>query len=211
MNSWIAITGVGSAASMVPAAAAIALILGFGRAWKSAAIWLSVFGLGVAFTAASKIAFLGWGIGIRALNFTGISGHTLLAASVCLTVMYLVSRETSAKARTGWLAVGVACAIAVGLSRLALRMHSPAEVVAGWCLGALVALGFAFLSSRYETRRGIPRLALLGSFVAIVAATHGARAPTQDWLTRVALQLSGHAKPFERGTWLRSGDLADWM
>ena len=33
-------------------------------------------------TTASKVAFIGWGLGLSALDFTGISGHAMIASAV---------------------------------------------------------------------------------------------------------------------------------
>jgi len=39
------------------------------------------FGITGAIVSASKLAFMGWGIGIRELDFTGFSGHSALFAA----------------------------------------------------------------------------------------------------------------------------------
>jgi hypothetical protein len=44
-------------------------------AWR----WALLFGITGAIVCASKLAFMGWGMGIRELDFTGFSGHTALS------------------------------------------------------------------------------------------------------------------------------------
>ena len=96
--------------------------------------------------AATKIAFLGWGIGSARLDFTGVSGHTTLATAVTLTAIHLLSRGLPRSYRLALLAVGLADALAVGLSRLAVQAHSFSEVCAGLVIGGLVAGGFVAAS-----------------------------------------------------------------
>ena len=56
--------------------------LGGARCWRLALVWCGVFGGALFVAAASQMAFIGWGIGIRSLSFTGFSGHATRAAAV---------------------------------------------------------------------------------------------------------------------------------
>ena len=137
MMAWTLITGFGDSAVMLPAAVAIALWLAAGGAWRTTIVRLVTIGAGAALVAATKIAFLGWGIGSARLDFTGVSGHTTLATAVTLTAIHLLSRGLPRPYRLALLAVGLAGALAVGVSRLAVQAHSFSEVCAGLVIGEI--------------------------------------------------------------------------
>jgi hypothetical protein len=44
--------------------------------------WLQALSVAAGLTLASKMAFIGWGLGSAAFNFTGISGHAMFASAV---------------------------------------------------------------------------------------------------------------------------------
>jgi hypothetical protein len=86
------------------------------------------------------------------------------------------------------------------VSRVLLHAHSVSEVVAGCALGAAVAVAFARLAWRAEAGRIAP--APVAASLAVVAITlHGIPVPTQQWITQIALELSGHERPFVRARW----------
>jgi len=195
--SWTLITDFGDSAVMLPAAATIALWLGAGGAWRAMAAWLLSFGLGAAAVVGTKIAFLGWGIGIATLNFTGISGHTMLATAVTLTAIHLLSMGAPRPLRLALMAAGLAGALAIGISRLALDAHSLSEVCSGLIIGGLVAGGFALASRRLAAPVLAPGL-MLASLAIVCIAMHGHQAGAQGLIERVSLYLSGHGQAYTR-------------
>jgi len=70
------------------------------------------------------------------------SGHSTSSAALFLTVGLLFAVVILRRPIARVLAVGISGlgAILIGLSRLVLGVHWPTDVVAGWCLGALVCL-----------------------------------------------------------------------
>jgi membrane-associated phospholipid phosphatase len=70
------------------------------------------------------------------------SGHATDSAALFLTVGLVVAAVVLRRPLARLLVVGLAgaAALAVGLSRLVLGVHWPTDVLAGWGLGALVAL-----------------------------------------------------------------------
>jgi PAP2 superfamily len=200
---WPLLTDFGDSAVLAPAALLIAAWLAAGQAWRGALRWCLLFGLGLLLTVSSKIAFIGWGIGVRALDFTGVSGHTMLATAIYGAGLWLAMPRSQPGLRAMGMVVGLLTGGLVGLSRLALGVHSPAEVVAGFVIGALVCLGFV-ASSRDVARPGIPPLILIAAWVMVIAGLYGDKAPSESLIAQVALHLSGHDRPYVRATWLGS-------
>ena len=93
------------------------------RDWKQTAQWALLFGGVGAIVCASKLAFMGWGIGIRELDFTGFSGHSALSASIWPVMMWLLTGRFSTAVRKTAVLSGYALALLIGYSRLALRFH----------------------------------------------------------------------------------------
>jgi membrane-associated phospholipid phosphatase len=197
MAFWTLITNFGDSAVMLPAAATIAVWLAAGGAWRAAFVWVSAFGAGAVLVAATKIAFLGWGIGSSRLDFTGISGHTMLTTSVMLTAIHLLSRGLPQRHRLVLLAIGLAGTLAVGVSRLALEAHSASEVCAGLAIGGLVAGGFALSSRRLAPPTLAPGL-MIAVLAVVCVAMHGHQAGAQGLIVRLAVYLSGHGAVYTR-------------
>jgi membrane-associated phospholipid phosphatase len=200
MTNWIAITRVGGVNVMLPAAVAIAAWLGASRAWRMAACWCLLFAGVLAVTVASKLSFIGWGVGIRSLDFTGVSGHAARAMAVVPTIVFLGLLQARRRARIAGVAIGVMFAMLIAISRLTLHAHSISEVVAGCLLGGAACALFAAKFDR-------PRMAAPGRAVAAlvisasIAATTLKPAPTQRWMIASALYLSGHDRPYIRQGW----------
>jgi len=198
MNFWPALTDLGDSALMLPAILAVALWLLTMRAWWMSLCWLGLVCLAIGLVALTKIAFIGWGLGIRSLNFTGISGHATLAMSVLPLVGWLLGSRRSRLARMVLTLAFVLVALLIGVSRIGLGYHSTAEVVTGIALGGLVAGGFFLLNRQSQPHqlryRWIPALLIL----ALLISGRGDRAPSEHLLTAIALFASGHTEPYHR-------------
>ncbi|GAA4357252.1 phosphatase PAP2 family protein [Variovorax defluvii] len=201
---WYAITWFGDSGLLLPAAVWIAVWLGVRTvtrpiAWR----WLVLFGTAGALVALSKIAFMGWGIGSATLNFTGVSGHTMLAASVWPVAFWLTAAHCAPRVRFSAATLGWTFAVLIGLSRLAIFAHSKSEVAAGFALGAAVSGLFLWR----QHHRPPPRLhwvLLLISIASPLAFLRpGTPAPTHDVLSVIAVRLAGIERPFTRDDLLR--------
>ena len=200
MISWFNITTAGSFSIMAPAAAIIVVWLALNRAWQLVLWWCLLFIGSMGVAVASKIAFIGWGIGIRSLNFTGFSGHALRAAAVAPVLLYLLLQKTASVPRKSGVLLGLVFAILIAWSRLEVNAHSVSEAIAGWLLGITVSLGFIWIlshSPKIELNPWVISLSLIG----LLATPNITPVPTQRWITEAALYISGHDKPYIRATW----------
>ncbi|VVE61704.1 phosphatase PAP2 family protein [Pandoraea captiosa] len=200
-NFWITITDFGSAAVTVPLAIALTLWLVCARAWHTALVWVALFGAGSFVVAVSKVMFLGWGLGVREIDFTGVSGHTMFAATIYPVMAWLLLRKLA----WPWRALGVLAAaagsVAVGVSRIALSAHSVSESVAGCLVGFSVWAAFAWFT-RGDDTPNLKTLPMAASLFALMIWLHGESVPTQRWITDIALVMSGREQPFKRYSWL---------
>ena len=199
MIAWTSITKFGDAVVMLPAAMAITAWLFIAGPRRLALQWIALFGIAAALVTLTKLAFVGWGIGIAGLDFTGISGHTTFAMTVIPPLFYLATPSTAQTWRILAALFGIACAVLIGISRLTLHAHSVSEVVLGCVLGLAISLGFIRLARRHP----MPRLhatAAACCIAALMIGWYAQAAPTQHYLERVALYLSGHAQPFQRAS-----------
>lgn len=200
VSVWISITALGGVGVMGPVALIVATWLALGYRWKYAGAWIALLGGASGLVALSKIAFIGWGIGVRHLDFTGISGHALMSTAVLPVAIFVALLSARGSIRAAGVAVGLVLGVCVGVSRVVLDAHSVSEVVAGCALGTVVALAFVRIAWRAESGKLSPT-PVAASLAAVVVALHGVPVPTQHWITEIALGLSGHERPYVRASW----------
>lgn len=204
-EGWVAFTWLGDSGLLLPLALLITLWLAASRrTWPTALLWVLLFGAGCMAVLLSKLAFMGWGIGIASLDFTGFSGHSAMAASVWPVALWLFAARARHGTRVALVCLGWLLAGGIGVSRLVLDAHSPAEVVTGLALGFAVSASFLALQRRsgHPSMRGTLVVASLLLLVAL--RDPGVPAPTQHLLERIAVRLSGTERPFTRED-LRAG------
>ncbi len=195
---WYLITRFGEAQVLLPAAFWVALALVRSEATRRLGIrWLQWLGLATLLTVISKVAFIGWGLGVASLNFTGFSGHSMFSAAIYPMLMVTLAARLTPGWQKAALGFGFALALTVGVSRVMVNAHSVSEVVLGLSLGgsaALLAVADAGLP-RVTLRFYVP--ALLVVWMALVPLITPP-VPTHTWVMRLAVTLSGHAKPYTR-------------
>jgi len=82
------------------------------------------------------------------------SGHSLMSAVVYLTLGSLLTNlVTSTRLKCYFLGVAAFLALLVGLSRVAMGVHYPSDVVGGWCLGLAWAEVCWLIHNRLQLRR----------------------------------------------------------
>jgi membrane-associated phospholipid phosphatase len=201
---WHSVTRLGEAQVVVP----LTLLMGLSHARsaeaRAAALrWIALLGVAVLLTTASKVAFIGWGIGSAALNFTGISGHTMFAAAIYPPLVSAITSGTSRRAHILGIAAGCAVALLVGLSRYVLGTHSASEVLAGWLVGGLVSC--AVLGRVPPVPQHLRATILVTAALWLtLTPTRGPALDTHSIVVRVALKLSGHERPYTRSALLHA-------
>lgn len=200
--NWQWVSFFGDSTVLLPSAAAVFMVLFLRRpsrqiAWQ----WGLLFGITGAIVSASKLAFMGWGIGIRELDFTGFSGHTALSTAFWPIFLWLLCTRGSIALRRTAMVMGYLLAGLVGYSRLAIHAHSPSEVIAGLLLGACGSALFLLLQ-RNSSRVVDAQLSWGGVLsliiIPVVSLNIGTKAPTQSLLGEIAVKLGPLEKPFTR-------------
>lgn len=107
-------------------------------AWK----WLLLQVLVVCAVSSSKLLYMAWGVGIRPLDFIGVSGHSALAAAIWPSLFSLLAMPNRPNIRALAFVLGLVLAFLIAMSRLELHVHSVAEVASGLLLGGCVAISF---------------------------------------------------------------------
>lgn len=203
---WHLLTRLGESQILLPAA--LLAILALSRRVDSRPLaywWLGSLLLATLLTTASKVAFIGWGIGSAEFNFTGISGHAMFAAAVYPLLLGTLASPLPQRGQKLAVASGFILALMVGLSRLEVGAHSVSEVLAGLLLG-----GAASASAIANT--SLPRV-LIGSTLSVLVAVWILITPvrlpplqTHSLVTRLALSLSGNPVPHTRRAMLLGVD-----
>ncbi len=204
---WHQLTRLGELQLVLCVAAFAALVLIVrDRAWPLARRWIALLLLAIVLTLASKLAFIGWGIGWASLDFTGVSGHAMMSAAVYpLTLVVLASARSRLAARSAFM-LGLALALLVGVSRVLVGAHSWSEVCAAWLLGLGVTGGTLRHHGVPLVRADTPALFTMLVPALCIAGVWAMLAWPSSFnshrmVTRLALALSGHAAPHTRAAW----------
>ena len=206
MTWWNGISFAADMSVMGPAGVAIALWLLVSRQWRLVLSWSLWYGGGLALVVLSKLAFMSWGVGSSALDFTGFSGHAMRAGAVFPVLMYVLLQRTEPRWRHAGVLVGVAFAVLVAISRVIVHAHSVSEAVSGCVLGLALALGFMW-NARGAVNFAVSHALALASLVLMVALSFKAEPmPTEQWLQKLAIVLSGHERVFSREDWKLAQD-----
>ena len=196
--AWALTTRLGEAQILLPAMAAAVLWLAWARPTRPlAAAWTAGAAAAVGLTTASKVAFIGWAVGVAAIDFTGFSGHSMSAALVLPVLARLAASRTPRPWPRCAIALGYALAATVAVSRVMVGAHSVSEVVTGFALGAAasaVALRATQAPAQLPPRWLFAALALW----LIALPVGGPPSNTHGMVTALALRLSGNAVPYTR-------------
>lgn len=179
----------------LPTAIATSALLLAWRAWRVAWCWTLLFVVGFSLVGLSKIAFMGWGAGWQALCFKALSGHAAGVTAVYPALLYLLLNGSTAFMRQAALAAGLGLGMAVALQLVATREHSPAEALAGWCMGALMSLVLVRLAGVLPPARPLAGMLAFGA-VFVLSTWLMQWAHVGYWMVKAARLLSGQHQLF---------------
>jgi hypothetical protein len=209
-SHWSALGGLNVS---VAGALAITGWLAVMRCWRAARAWCLAFGATMLVAAGSQMAFIGWGIGVRSLDFAGFSGHAARAAVLYPAALFLLLERVDRALRRPGFVLGVVVAAMVAYARVAIGAHAVSEAFSGWLLGSCAALLFAARgtvmhgpAAQGVATQGPARTPLLVSLaLPLLLLPYAEPAGARQWITRLSLALSGHERPYVRGSWQPSG------
>ncbi|MBB3344875.1 phosphatase PAP2 family protein [Luteimonas sp. RC10] len=164
--------------------------------------WASIVAASLALVAGSKIAFYGWGTGIRRWDLTCFSGHAVLAWLLWPVLFALLVPPQQRALRFTATLVGAGLAALVAWSRVPIGAHPPSEVIAGLALGLGASLATLYLLRRLALDLpGIVVAAGLAGTLALVTTHAMPRPDTERWFAKAGVALSGAEKPQSRRHW----------
>jgi membrane-associated phospholipid phosphatase len=202
MAAWNFLTRLGEAQILLPAMACALGWIGWRSGWavlvRGVAGWVLLLAVAATLTLISKLAFIGWGWGWAWADFTGVSGHTLVATAILPALASLATSTASRRGRGILLVLAVLLVAMVGVSRVVLGAHSVSEVLAGWLLGAVVSMVAVPRLAGLNTRLHDWPLLLLLCGWGLLNMSHAPATRSHERVTALALLLSGHSQPYVR-------------
>lgn len=202
MSGWTLLSALGGLGITMPVALAVALWLALAHCRRLAALWVLLLGALALLVVATKLAFLGWGIGVQALALAGASGHAARAAAIFPVAAYLLLHGSSVRARSAAVLLGALLAAAVAFARVADASHSPAEALLGLVLGLCVAA--LFMARMRSARDAHPSARVLAaSLLLLVLQPALAPVNAEQWITAAALLAARHDSVYQRDSWTR--------
>ena len=203
LHFWQLLTRLGEAQILLPAAMITLLVWAAQAQTRQLALrWMALIIVAAFITTASKVAFMGWGMGWAAIDFTGVSGHAMFASAIYPMLMVAFLSTPLRGHHRLPAALGFALALLVGVSRIEVGAHSWSEVLAGWAVGGAVSAAMLAVcqASPLRIRPIVP--AVLLAWVAVMPFQLHA-SPTHSLVIRLALALSGNETPFTRSDLMR--------
>ena len=189
----------GEAGIVLPLALALALLLCVAsRSPRPASSWLVPLGVAALITTVSKVAFIGWGVGIASIDFTGFSGHAMFAAAIYPMLAHAITGSERSRAAALALVCAYFFAALIAAARVSVGAHSVSEATLGFAVGAAASASALWLARHARQRLPALWVSLGLAGWLIVMPIQAAPSQTHGMVTRLALELSGHSVPFTR-------------
>jgi membrane-associated phospholipid phosphatase len=199
MSLWHFITRLGEAQILLPAAIATTLLLAFDPKSRPLALrwWLALL-VATLITTASKVAYMGWGLGgSTRWNFTGISGHAMFSSAIYPMLLSALAGFVSGREQRYAAWCGAGLAMLIGYSRIMVHAHSPAEVIAGLLVGG-AATWVTWHPLRLQQWRFQPWWSLTLSAWLAAGIAWAPQPTTHQMVQSFSRWLSGHPRAFTR-------------
>jgi membrane-associated phospholipid phosphatase len=191
---WSKLFHLGDLSLTLPTGVAIAAWLVAARAWRAAVGWSIVFGVALALVAATKVAFIGWATGLPALGYKAVSGHATGFTAAFPTLCWLLCRRCAPSVRAGAAVLALGLGVAVAAALVRAGEHTPAEAIAGWCIGMAAFLCAIHLAGNVPAPS--PGKAFAAAAFAFGATAWALHSVSVGYLMiRLALALSGNSHP----------------
>jgi membrane-associated phospholipid phosphatase len=193
-NVWLSLSAVGDSRWLLPMALVLLCALPRSDArlkWR----WLTAIAVTASVTLASKLAFMGWGIGIERLHFTGFSGHAAMSSAIYPVVGALLG-GSGRHARVIGLLSGCLLAFAIAWSRIPLHAHSLSEILAGLALG--LGCSTWTLSTAPPAKRPAVATLLAAVLIGMILPLSLPHLPTHQVVIALAKALSGRTEVFDQ-------------
>jgi membrane-associated phospholipid phosphatase len=199
MTGWSFLSSLGGLNYTGPLALCIAAWLAGAGSWRPALTWCVLFGAALALAAGSQVAFIGWGVGVESLGFTGFSGHAIRAAAVFPVALFLLFGRAGGRMQRGMMFAGALLATGVAVARVKVGAHTPSEAVTGCVLGLVAATLFIGQVRTFRDNSTWPLLVGILAAALILPAIGAVH--SHQLLIATALKLSGHDRVYLRQDW----------
>jgi len=199
MTSWAFLSSLGGLNVTGPLALCIAAWLAGAASLRPALTWCLLIGVALALAAGSQVAFIGWGVGVQTLGFTGFSGHAIRAAAVFPVALFLLTGRAGERTQRCMTVAGALLASGIAVARVKVGAHTPSEALSGCLLGLIIATLFIERARTFRDHSIWPLLAVILA-VAVVLPVIGT-VHSHQLLTATALKLSGHDRVYLRHGW----------
>jgi membrane-associated phospholipid phosphatase len=176
------LTNFADQAVMLPVVFTIATVLAMQGWWRGALVWLGVVFVTFGLMLILKLVFLACPPLFGPTTIHSPSGHVAAATVVAGGLAALLTRR-----RASILPVAVLAAVAIGVSRVALGMHSLPEVALGALVGLAGATALLTLAGAPPTLRSGR---LLGVVVVVAALFHGMHLPAEAAIRHTAIRAA---------------------
>lgn len=202
MTWWPSLSALGGFGITTSLAVLIAASLASARRWRPAMGWCSLYAAALLLAAGSQMAFIGWGVGVQSLSFTGFSGHATRAAVVFPVALFVLLEKKGKCWQWAGTFAGALVAAGVATARVEVNAHTLSEAISGCLLG--LGTGALFITRAGAVRINSPEPLLMGILAFALLLPRGVSIDPHQWLIAGALTLSGQDRVFLRQGWQRA-------
>jgi membrane-associated phospholipid phosphatase len=179
-----AISDFGDSAILLPLAIGLVLLVWRSQSWSAAVALLIALAFCVTLTLLLKIGFLACSPSLHA-GIVSPSGHTSFSTTVYGALGLVAARHAPPPRLPLIILLTSILIVCIAVSRIAIGVHTVAEVALGMLIGLVAVALFAVKYLRQ--RAGRIEFALLLAFAACVLLLfHGARLPAEEWIRQLA-------------------------